>query len=113
MNSLLPESMSCASRAGRHARSTSSMAPPQFSVPQTLRFQMYLGPLKYSNIGCTSGCGFVMDGTLTRTGSSADCVPPEGKQPDRDLDSDGGRRPETHVVPRLHQDREHHLRHGT
>ena len=50
MKILLPESTSGASRAGRQARSTSSMAPPLFSVAHTPRFQTYLGPVKYSNM---------------------------------------------------------------
>ena len=57
MNSLLPESTSGASRAGRQARSTSSMAPPLFSVAHTPRFQTYLGPVKYSNMPPTVPVG--------------------------------------------------------
>ena len=50
MKILLPLLTSGASRAGRHARSTSSMAPPLFRVAHTPRFQTYLGPVKYSNM---------------------------------------------------------------
>ena len=46
----LPELTSAASRAGRQARSTSSINPPLLSVAQTPRFQTYLGPVKYSNM---------------------------------------------------------------
>src|SRR6478736_2706403 len=49
----LPELTSAASRAGRQARSTSSIAPPLLSVAQTPRFQTYLGPVKYSNMAAT------------------------------------------------------------
>ena len=53
MKMRLPESASVASRTGRQARSTSSMAPPLFSVAQTPRFQTYVGPEKYSNMDPT------------------------------------------------------------
>ena len=53
MKILLPELTSAASRAGRQARSTSSIAPPLLSVAQTPRFQTYLGPVKYSNMPVT------------------------------------------------------------